>query len=281
MAATLKPTMDARLAGIGLRAPHSADLLATKPALGLLEVHSENYFADGGPALATLLALRADYAVSTHGVGLSLGSADALSATHLAKLKRLVARLEPALVSEHLCWVGVNGRYANDLLPLPYTEEALTHMVTRVDQVQEALGRKILIENVSSYLAYRDSTIPEWDFIAALARRTGCGILLDVNNIYVNAHNHGFHAHDFLAAIDPASVGEIHLAGFTDAGALLIDSHNALVCDAVWQLYTDAIARCGAVPTVVEWDSDIPALPVLLAEAGRATAVLARADHVA
>ena len=267
--------IDARQAGIGLRAPHYAELIEKKPPLGLLEIHSENFFGDGGPALKTLESFRAHYPISCHGVGLSLGSTDPISSEHLAKLKRLVDRIKPAIVSEHLCWVGVGGHYLNDLLPLPYTEESLTHVVSRIDQVQHFLGRQILIENLSSYLEFSDSTIPEWEFIARVAARSGCGILLDVNNIYVNACNHGFDARDFIAAIAPESVGEIHLAGFEDTGELLIDTHGAVVSEPVWALYAVAIARFGALPTVVEWDTDIPALDVLLGEAAHANKVLA------
>ena len=267
--------IDARQAGIGLRAPHYAELIEKKPALGLLEIHSENFFGDGGPALKTLESFRAHYPISCHGVGLSLGSTDPISSEHLAKLKRLVDRIKPAIVSEHLCWVGVGGQYLNDLLPLPYTEESLTHVVSRIDQVQNFLGRQILIENLSSYLEFSDSTIPEWEFIARVAAISGCGILLDVNNIYVNACNHGFDARDFIAAIAPESVGEIHLAGFEDTGELLIDTHGAVVSEPVWALYAAAIARFGAVHTVVEWDTDIPALDVLLGEAAHANKVLA------
>lgn len=271
----MKIQIEMRCAGIGLRAPHYAELMGTRPPVGLLEVHSENFFADGGPALKTLEALRAHYPISTHGVGLSIGSVDALSTEHLARLKRLVDRIEPVIVSEHLCWVGVGGRYVNDLLPLPYTDEALDHVVTRIDQVQSALGRQILIENISSYLEFSDSTIPEWEFIAAVAARAGCGILLDINNIYVNACNHGFSADQYLQAIVPGSVGEIHLAGFENTGSLLIDTHGTTVSEPVWALYEAAIARFGPVPTVMEWDTDIPALDVLLGEATRASSVLA------
>lgn len=270
------PSIDTRQAGIGLRAPHYAELIEKKPPLGLLEIHSENFFGDGGPALKTLESFRAHYPISCHGVGLSLGSTDPISSEHLAKLKRLVDRIEPAIVSEHLCWVGVGGHYLNDLLPLPYTEESLDHMVARIDHVQNFLGRQILIENLSSYLEFSDSTIPEWEFIARLAARSGCGILLDVNNIYVNACNHGFDALVFLNAIRPESVGEIHLAGHENTGELLIDTHGAHVSESVWALYEAAIARFGQVPTLIEWDTDIPDLAVLIGEATRANAVLAR-----
>ncbi len=261
-------------AGIGLRAAHYAAWLASPPAVSFLEVHSENFFGDGGQPLAYLERFRADYAVSTHGVGLSLGSAGGLQARHLEKLKRLVDRIEPALVSEHLCWVGVDGRFANDLLPLPYTEEALGVVVDNVSRVQEALGRRILVENVSSYLEFTASTIPEWEFVREVAQRSGAGLLLDINNVHVNAANHGIDARAYLEAIPGALVGEIHLAGFQDAGDMLIDTHGTPVCEAVWQLYRETVARIGAKPTLIEWDTDIPAPAVLMGEAEKANAIL-------
>jgi len=245
------------------------------PDVSFLEVHSENFFGDGGQPLKYLTKFREDYAISTHGVGLSLGSTDPLSLEHLKKLKRLVDLIEPALVSEHLCWVGVNGRFLNDLLPLPYTTESLDHVVARVYEVQDFLKRPILVENVSSYLEFVDSTIPEWEFVREVAHRAGCQILLDVNNIYVNAVNHDFDALTYLDSIAPGSVGEIHLAGFQDTGDILIDTHGAAVSDEVWKLYRYAIARFGNVPTLIEWDTDIPVLPVLLDEAQKANRILA------
>jgi uncharacterized protein (UPF0276 family) len=267
-------------AGIGLRAPHYQAMLAAHPDVSFLEVHSENFFGDGGQPLKYLARFREDYPVSTHGVGLSLGSADPLDLTHLAKLKRLVDAIEPTLVSEHLCWVGVNGRYLNDLLPMPYTEESLKHVVSRVQQVQEYLGRQILVENVSSYLEFVASTTPEWEFVREVAARAGCGILLDVNNIYVNAINHGIDAVGYIDAIALGSVGEIHLAGFQDTGEILIDTHGAAVSDEVWNLYAYAIARYGNVPTLIEWDTDIPALEILVGEAEKANRILAARAEV-
>jgi uncharacterized protein (UPF0276 family) len=260
--------------GIGLRAPHYAQVLERRPALGFVEVHSENFYAEGGAALDWLERFRAAYPLSLHGVGLSLGSVDALDTRHLEKLAHLADRFEPALVSEHLCWSSFAGRHANDLLPLPFTEEALGHVVARVEAVQERLRRTILIENVSSYLTFANSTIPEWEFVAEVARRSGCGVLLDVNNVWVNACNHGFDAARYLEAIDPGSVGEIHLAGCERVGGRLVDTHGARVSDEVWALYRAAIARCGERPTLVEWDTDIPALDVLLDEARKARAML-------
>lgn len=263
-------------AGIGLRAPHYGELLQRRPALAFLEVHSENYFCDGGAPLAWLERFRAHYPLSLHGVGLSLGSADPLDERHLARLDALVRRFQPALVSEHLCWSSIGGEHANDLLPLPYTREALDHVVGRVDAVQERLARRILVENVSSYLEFDESTIPEWEFVAEVARRSGCGILLDVNNIWVNAANQGFDPHRYLAEIDPRQVEEIHLAGFEASESGLIDTHGTPVSADVWTLYEAAIARIGRRPTLIEWDTDLPALDVLLGEAAKAQAVLAR-----
>ena len=262
-------------AGIGLRPPHYQAILATAPAVSFLEVHSENFFGDGGQPLKYLARFREDYPISTHGVGLSLGSTDPLDPDHLRKLKRLVDAIDPVMVSEHLCWVGVNGRFLNDLLPLPYTAESLEHVVRRVGELQDFLKRPILVENVSSYLEFVDSTIPEWEFVREVARRSGCRILLDVNNIHVNAVNHDFDALTYLDAIPPGCVGEIHLAGFQDTGELLIDTHGTRVCDEVWALYRYAIARFGQVPTLIEWDTDIPALDVLVAEADKANRILA------
>ncbi len=267
--------LDRRSVGIGLRAPHYGALVEQQPKLGFLEAHSENFFGAGGPALAWLERFRADYALSLHGVGLSLGSADPLDERHLGKLDALVKRIEPALVSEHLCWSSIGERHANDLLPLPFTREALDHVVARIDATQERLGRRILVENVSSYFAFDVSTVPEWEFIAEAAKRSGCGVLLDVNNIHVNAANHGFDPYAYLDAIDPASVGEYHLAGFEVADGCLIDTHGSRVDDAVWSLYTAAVERIGARPTLVEWDCDLPALDVLLGEAATARSILA------
>ncbi|MFO1325542.1 MAG: DUF692 domain-containing protein [Burkholderiales bacterium] len=268
-------------AGLGLRSPHVREVLERRPRVPWFEVHSENYFADGGPVLATLDRIRADYPIALHGVGLSLGSADPLDRAHLAKLKRLADRVAPSAVSEHLCWSGVDGRHFNDLLPLPYTEEALAHVCGRVSAVQDYLGRAILVENVSSYFAFVESTIPEYEFVAAVAARTGCGLLVDVNNIHVNARNHGVDPHAYLAAIPPAAVAEIHLAGFDDSGPIVIDTHGAPVAPEVWRLYAAAIERFGRVPTLIEWDTDIPEFAVLEREAATAQAALDAHDVVA
>jgi len=268
-------------AGIGLRAPHVARVRAERPAIGWLEVHSENYFVDGGPAIAALEAIRRDYPVSLHGVGLSLGSADALDAGHLARLRHLVSRIDPGAVSEHLCWSHVDGRHLNELLPLPFTEEALALVCERVDAVQSALRRALLVENVSAYVRFDDDAMSEWEFVAAVARRTGCKLLFDVNNVYVNAFNHGFDANAFLAAIPGDAVAEIHLAGFDPSGSCLIDTHGARVAPPVWELYRAAIARFGPKPTLIEWDTDIPSLEVLLDEAALAQTILETCDAIA
>jgi uncharacterized protein (UPF0276 family) len=209
-------------------------------------------------------------------VGLSLGSCDPLDRTHLAKLKRLVERIEPGFVSEHLSWSSVDGRFYNELLPLPYSEEALRHFVERVAQMQDTLGRQVLIENITAYVTFRDSNIPEPEFLNALAHATGCGLLLDINNVYVNSVNHGFDPRDFLLHIDPHSVQEIHLAGFDRAGDTLVDTHGAPVCEAVWRLYAFALDAIGPRPTLIEWDNELPALGLLLDEARRAEHFLER-----
>lgn len=272
-------------AGIGLRAQHHADLLRDQPDIGWLEAHSENYFADGGAQIDYLLALRASYPLSLHGVGLSLGSIDPLDPEHLRRLKRLVHMSEPALVSEHLSWGALGGAHLNDLLPLPYTREALSHMAARVGEVQDYLGRQILIENVSSYLEFNGAEMTEWEFLDALAERSGCGILLDVNNIYVSSRNHGFSARTYISHMQRRHVLEIHLAGHSvnryDDCAVLIDTHSRPVCDAVWSLYEYAIASFGRTPTLIEWDTDIPTLQVLVAEAHRADRHMEHANAVA
>jgi uncharacterized protein (UPF0276 family) len=264
------PSHALRGVGIGLRAPHYSDFLCGTPQTAWLEVHSENYFGDGGYDLHVLGHVRADYALSLHGVGLSLGSADGVREAHLRKLKRLVDRIEPALVSEHLCWGAHGERHFNDLLPLPYTEEALRLIGERVDALQNFLGRQVLIENVSSYLSYRAADLQEFEFLAALASRSGCSLLLDVNNLYVNARNHGFDAQRALLSIPRGIVGEMLLAGHSQGEDCLIDDHGSRVAAPVWDLYRAARARFGDVPTLIEWDTDIPPLDTLLDEAARA-----------
>jgi hypothetical protein len=245
--------------------------------VGWLEAHAENYFPQGGAQPAILERLRADYPLSLHGVGLALGSVEPLDLQHVARLRRMIERYQPMLVSEHLCWGRVDGSHLNDLLPLPYTEEALRHVASRVGELQERLGRRVLVENLSTYLRFADSTLEEWEFLAALAARSGCGLLLDVNNVYVSACNHGFDARRFIAALPATAVGEIHLAGHDvesiDGREIRVDTHGSAVCDEVWSLYGFALGHVGPVPTLVEWDTDVPELEVLVAEAARADAV--------
>lgn len=265
-------------AGIGLRAPHYRQVIKCRPDVGWLEVHPENYLGAGGPPHRYLTAARERYPLSLHGVGLSLGSAEPLDRDHLTALRGLIDRYAPALVSEHLSWSRIDGIVLNDLLPVPYTEAALDLFCDHVDQVQEFLGRQILIENPSTYLQYADGDMGEAEFLVDLARRTGCGILLDVNNVYVSSCNHGFDADAYLKGIPPALIGEIHLAGHTvttfPEAVVRIDDHGSCVADAVWSLYRDVIQRTGAVPTLIEWDSAIPELLVLLGEAEKAETIL-------
>jgi uncharacterized protein (UPF0276 family) len=261
-------------AGIGLRAPHHAQVLAEQPAVAWWEVHSENFFSAGGAPLAFLQRIRQSYPVSLHGVGLSLGAVDTLFEAHLEKLSALVDQVAPAAVSEHLCWSSSGAQHFNDLLPLPYTEEALQQAVARISRVQDRLQRLILVENVSSYLQFADSTMSEWDFLVAVARRSGCGILLDINNIYVSARNHGFAAKAYIDAIPADLVGEMHLAGFDHCDDFLIDTHGQPVHAPVWELYAYALERLGPQPTLIEWDADIPSLAVLQGEAAKAERLL-------
>lgn len=265
------------IAGIGLRAPHYREVLDKQPALGWVEVHSENFFG-GGAALHTLLRVREHYPVSLHGVGLGLASPDALDRQHLQALRLLCNAVQPAIVSEHLCWNTVSGSVINDLLPFPYTVSALSHVAARVEQVQDALARPVLIENLSSYLSFTRSEMSESQFLTELSQRTGCGILFDINNLYVNACNLGVDAQAYISALPPEAVGEYHLAGHTAQGACLVDTHSRPVCDEVWALYQAALRHIGPRPTLIEWDSDIPALPVLLKEAARAQHMM-DADH--
>ncbi len=267
-------------AGIGLRHTHFGEFLKDQPGTAWLEIHSENYVCPGGSRLATLETIRRNYPLSCHGVGLSLGSAEGLDFEHLKRLRSLVERFQPGLVSEHISWSTAGGVYLNDLLPLPYTEEALDVLVRNIGQAQEALGMKVLIENPSSYVTFAQSTIPEWEFCAETARRSGCGLLLDVNNVYVNSRNHGYDPMDFLNAVPGALVGEIHVAGHSDSEwdghSILIDDHGSPVKDVVWNLLDEALERTGPKPVLMEWDLDLPALDVLLGEAAKAQAALDR-----
>ena len=257
--------------GIGLRSPHVSEIAATRPELAFLEVHAENYMAET-LALDRLLELRRDYPVSLHGVALSLGSAEELDRRHLHRFKALIERIEPMLVSEHLAWSAIGGTYLNDLLPLPYTEASLDLFCRHVEEAQEALGQRLLIENPSAYLRYRYSPIPEPEFIGEVALRTGCGILCDVNNIYVSAWNFGFDPVAYLDALPVDAIGEIHLAGHHAAEDvdILVDDHGSRVAKPVWELYAAAIRRFGSVPTLIEWDTNLPTLEVLLDEANHA-----------
>lgn len=272
-------------AGIGLRVQHHAEIISRRPSIGWFEAHSENYFGAGGIHREQLARIRSRYPLSFHGVGLSLGSTDPLSADHLRQVKRLVREFEPMLVSEHLSWSSVGGLYLNDLLPLPHTEEALRHTAARICDVQDALGRQILIENISSYLRFACSDVPEWEFLAALVSESGCAILLDINNLYVNALNHGFDACSYLHGIPAAAVKEFHLAGHTlthcGGREIRIDTHSTHVASEVWELYRTALRRFGPRPTLIEWDADIPALSVLQAEAAKADAIMAPFHAVA
>ncbi len=266
------------VAGIGLRSPHLADIARDRPATGFLEIHAENYLANS-PALRTVERLREDYEFSVHAVGLSLGSVDGLDEAHLDRVAALIHRLEPTLVSDHLSWSRADGRYFNDLLPLPYTEEALQVIERNVHRLQERLGRQVLVENPSCYLAFAHSTLSEPEFLAELARRTGCGLLLDANNIVVTAHNVRLDARAWLQELPPAAIGQYHLAGHAvndaDGEPILIDDHGSRVGEGVWSLFGEIVRRFGPRPTLVEWDTDLPALDVLLDEARQAGRALA------
>lgn len=267
--------------GIGLRTPHLEEILHASPAPGFVELHPENYFWQGGPAHDRLDAIRSRYAMSFHGVGLSMGSTDELSRGHLAELKHLVDRYQPDLVSEHLSWSSVGGRYFNDLLPLPLSGESARHLSGRIVQVQEALDRQILIENISAYVHFEGDRMEEWEFLVEVAVTSGCGILLDVNNVHVNACNLGVDAETYVDSVPAGLIGEIHLAGhsretFADRD-IIVDTHSCAVCEPVWALYSRLIARCGPRPTLIEWDADIPALGRLLAEARKAGRVMEKA----
>ncbi|MFA6969921.1 MAG: DUF692 domain-containing protein [Gallionella sp.] len=257
------------VAGVGLRAPHYREVLETIPALGWVEVHNENFFG-GGAQLHTLLKVREHYPVSLHGVGMGLASTTPLDMAHLSALHRLCDVVQPAAVSEHLCWNTANGMVVNDLLPFPYTQQSLAHVARRVEQVQEKLGRSLLVENLSSYLSFNHSEMTEGEFLAELTRRTGCGILFDVENLYVNVRNLGVDARAFIKAIPHEAVKEYHLAGYSIRDGCLVDTHNYPVYPEVWELYEYVLQQIGPRPTLIEWDSDIPALPVLLNEAAKA-----------
>ncbi|MBK6907034.1 MAG: DUF692 domain-containing protein [Rhodocyclaceae bacterium] len=274
----MHPTAAAALplrAGIGLKPEHFREILETRPTIGFFEVHAENYMVAGGPFHYYLSQIRSDYPLSIHGVGLSIGGTDPLDTAHLDRLDALLKRYQPESFSEHLAWSSHGGQFYNDLLPLPYTARTLAQVCRHIDQVQERLGRTMLLENPATYVEFDASTLSEGEFISAVIRRTGCGLLLDVNNLYISAVNHGRDAQPLLAGLPLAAVGQIHLAGFAEdldaAGdRLLIDSHGSAVAHAVWSLYERALTLTGAKPTLLERDNDIPPLPTLLAEAAQA-----------
>ena len=265
-------------AGIGLREPHREAFVAAGSPIPWVEIHPENYLVPGGPRLAGILRVRRDRPVSCHGVGLSLGSAGGLDPDHLMRLRALYDRLEPGLISEHLSWSVTDATYFNDLLPLPYTEDSLERVRRNIDHAQDVFGRRILVENPAACIAFADSTIPEAEFLAELAARTGCGLLLDVNNLYVSSVNLGFDRSAWLDAIPADAVGELHLAGharMTIGGEeLLVDDHGSAVGEAVMALYADVLERIGPRPVLIEWDNDLPPLDGLLDEAGRAQRLL-------
>ena len=267
-------------AGVGLKPEHYRDILDGAPDIGWFEIHAENYMGEGGPPHAYLTAVRERYPLSLHGVGLSIGGAGPLDKDHLGRLRALIDRYQPALFSEHLAWSSHDTVYLNDLLPFPYTEETLALVCTHIDEVQEALQRQMLLENPSTYVAFAETSMSEVEFLRQIVRRTGCGLLLDVNNVFVQATNHGFDASTYLDSFPAEHVGEIHLGGHAEdeddnGSALLIDDHGREVADPVWALYAQALARTGPTPTLIEWDNDVPAWPALFAEARRADAVIA------
>ncbi len=264
--------------GVGFKPEHLPAIQKTPPDLGFFEVHAENYMGDGGRPHVQLALLRRDFALSVHGVGLSIGGAGALNAEHLARLKRLCDRYAPESFSEHLAWSSHDDGYLNDLLPLPYTAQTLTTVCDHIDEVQSVLGRQMLLENPSTYILFAQSDMSETDFLAQAVRRTGCGLLLDVNNVFVSATNHSTDARQYLSEFPLQAVREIHLGGHASedlpSGPLLIDAHGTPVADPVWALYAEVIARIGAVPTLVEWDNDVPAFDVLMRDADRASQIL-------
>ena len=261
-------------AGIGLRSRHYREILDTRPPIPWFEVLSENYFGAGGLPIYHLESIREHYPVTLHGVGMSLGSADPLNFDYLARLKELAERIEPAYISDHLAWISIDGRHVHDLLPLPYTQEALAHFADRVVQVQDYLGRRLLIENPSSYMVYNIADMTEWEFLRELVARADCDLLFDVNNVYVSGRNHGFDPVEYLHALPADRVREIHLAGYEEHDDYLFDTHGYRVHPPVWDLYRETIRRLGPVPTLIEWDNDIPAFEVLADEAGKAQKVL-------
>ncbi len=267
--------------GVGLRRQHYSHVLETHPSVDWFEVISENFMVAGGRALEVLEGVRASYPIAMHGVSLSIGSTDPLNREYLRQLRDLARRFEPAWISDHLCWTGVGGRNLHDLIPLPYTDEALRHVVARIREVQDILERPLLIENVSSYMAFADSTMTEWDFISTIADEADCGILLDLNNIFVSAFNHRFDANEYVDAVPAERVVQYHLAGHSDHGTHLLDTHDHPICDEVWALYERAARRFGAVSAIVEWDDNIPEFAELARIADRARSTFDTATHTA
>lgn len=265
--------------GLGLRTEHYADFIATAQPVDWLEVISENYLVPGGKPLHFLDTIRRDYPMVMHGVSLSIGSIDPLDKIYLQELKNLCTRIEPGWVSDHLCWTGVDHRNLHDLLPLPYTQASLEHLVPRIQYVQEFLGRRLLLENVSSYVSYTQDEMSEWEFIAELVKRADCELLLDVNNVYVSSINHRFEPQKFIDAMPAHKVRQIHLAGHEDHGDYIIDTHDHPICDPVWELYRYTIEKIGFVPTMIERDDHIPALPELLQELTIARNIAAEVDR--
>ena len=266
--------------GVSFKPEHASDLLDTAHAISFLEVHAENYMGAGGPPHHVLEQMRTRYSVSLHGVGLSIGSAQALDYRHLARLRQLVDRHQPALFSEHLAWSTHDGFFLNDLLPLPYNNQTLMRVCEHIDDVQETLRIRMLLENPSTYVVFDNSTMSEVEFLRAIVKRTGCGLLLDINNVYVCAVNHGFEPMAYIDAFPIEHVAEIHLAGFSQdyddlGGPLLIDAHDRPVAEIVWSLYRRTLARTGPIPTLIEWDNDVPAFELLASEALRASTVMA------
>lgn len=260
--------------GIGLRPRHYGSFLdEPRPRVEWIEAVSENFMADGGRPIAVLEKARREMPVALHGVSLSIGAIEPLNRDYLRRLKVLIDGIEPTTVSDHLCWGRHGSRYVHDLLPLPYTEEALSHVAARVREVQDFLGRQLLLENISSYVAFRASSVTEWEFIAELSERADCGILLDINNVHVSAHNHGFDARDYLEGIPTDRVAQFHLAGHSRSGEALIDTHDEAVCEPVWELYRLAVQRFGRVSTLIEWDDNVPELERLLNESERAARI--------
>lgn len=268
------PTNKLQGIGVGLRACHYPFIETERPTVAWFEVLSDNYFEAGGSHLFHLERIRAHYPMTLHGVGLSIGSTDPLDLAYLAQLKTLMQQIEPLLISDHLCWTALDGQYFHELLPLPYTEEAVQHVAQRILRVQEYLGQQIMIENVSSYLTFTHSTLSEWEFLQAIATEADCLILLDLNNIYVSAHNNQFAPEDYLNHLNKSSVAQFHLAGFQDHGTHLLDTHSTSVCAPVWELYKKAQHLFGPVPTAIEWDNDIPSFPQLLEEVRHATLIM-------